>query len=817
MIKKLITLKMWVLSVALTGVLFSCAKNSDDSGNTDDKTMYITVNMPAENNGVATRVGAVDEVAIKQAYVIVYGAGAVGADTPKFTSKVELTDITDGEVNTKKILAFKPADNIAEGDEINIIFNKAVENLAIPKKDMLSALKLTSISDGLVSLSAGLPMYGRGVWTAAGSPLIAIKRSVAKVQLKLDYNGNLHVPGSMGSRFTTANTTYKLYQLSDVGSIDGINNSVISSTGSEVVTEISAGAEINEPSSQMLKDNNDNYVGANYIYAYPYSVKSIGNPTAALENKMSSIKRIAMIMKNTGGGETTYHRLDFFDKGGKKFLDILNNHHYIVKIRKVSPGGYATATDALNKPASNVEFDIIVEEEGTVIVSNGQYALNVNELGDEFKITDTATTIELAQVSRQTSVNAPMADPTSFSVTLERALSINGDISIKLVDVPSELNSDVKSIKIVSSGTGVAIFRYNAILGNITHTSKFITLKSEGGVITLEGFSPDAGNLNGYSVSRKFNVSVGAGYKYKVSSSFKQEWDASLTRSLPTTLPTKFTTSQTTASLADITPSSGVQSNVYLNIYRTAPDDADITGLVNIIATASDNSVCQHSFEVKVTTSCKLPTVSDNYSIQIGGVKVADRNAGSAMPSSDNPLASKNFTSQSDHPDFIAGAIGCPIPSVYYEWEPQNPVIAAIAGPYYAFSSEKGMANALVACDNQVLGSETNWRLPDEDRSNIDEISLMKTQVRHSKNRAFFLSTVKKTIPSDGTTPAFNEYTGVFIPFSGYAHATFVTGSALWSGVHSSNSAHRLSVSVPPQASLDTALLFYGISARCVV
>ena len=65
-----------------------------------------------------------------------------------------------------------------------------------------------------------------------------------------------------------------------------------------------------------------------------------------------------MIMKNTGGGKTTYHRLDFHDKGGNKFLDILNNHHYIVKIREVSQGGYDTATKALNYPASNWSSDV---------------------------------------------------------------------------------------------------------------------------------------------------------------------------------------------------------------------------------------------------------------------------------------------------------------------------------------------------------------------------------------------------------------------------------------------------------------------------
>ena len=66
--RTLITVQTWVLSFALAWVLFGCAKDSDDSVDAD-KSVYITVKMPADNNGVSTRAGAgtgaVDEVAIK--------------------------------------------------------------------------------------------------------------------------------------------------------------------------------------------------------------------------------------------------------------------------------------------------------------------------------------------------------------------------------------------------------------------------------------------------------------------------------------------------------------------------------------------------------------------------------------------------------------------------------------------------------------------------------------------------------------------------------------------------------------------------------
>ena len=815
MIKKIITLKTWVLSITLAGALFGCAKDSDNPGDTD-KGMYITVRMPAENNGVATRAGAVDEVAIKQAYVIVYAGGAADADAPKFTSKVELTNITDDGVNTKKILAFKPTDNIAEGDEINIVFNKVIENLTIPKKDMLSALKLTSVT-GLVALSDGLPMFGKGIWSAAGSPLIAVKRSVAKVQLKLDYNGNLHVPGDVGSSFTTANTTYKLYQLSDVGSIDGINDQVISSTGSEAVTTIAAGAEINELSSQMLKDSNDNYIGASYIFAYPYSTKSIGNPGTPLNEIDSSNKRIAMIMKNTGGGKTTYHRLDFFDKGGKKFLDILSNHHYIVKIREVSQDGYLTATDALNYPAGNVDFDIIVEEEGTVIVSNGQYALNVNELGSEFKVTSTEKTIELAQISRQTSINAPMVEPTPLSVTLEDVLRV-GNFTIALKEVPSTLDSNVKSLKITASGDGLAIFRYNVKLGNIDHRSEVVTLKSKGGLITLEGFIPDELKASGYAVSKKYDVLVGNGYKYKVASTFKQEWDATLTTAIPSTLPTKFTTSPVTASIAEFTPASGTQTSFYLNVYRTAPGDADITRSIDIIATSPDNIVYKHSVDIKVITSCRLPTSADNYSIAINSFKVADRNAGSRLPSADYPIANKYLTNQIDHPDYVEGSIGSSSSDAYDTWIKQNPAVSAIAGEYYAHTSRVGMnmPSAYYACDTLSLGNGS-WRLPDEDKTGNGEIVAMKAQIRHSKYRVFLLSTASVNKTTAGAVLSGIEYSGVLLPLTGYSGIPKKVSCYIWSAALMPGSGLAYDLHANYRASsLNHDSSACGFSIRCV-
>ena len=492
---RITTSKFWTLCFALCialGVLSGCDKATtpgdpvDPTDPTAD-TQSITVTMPLEDTGVVTRAGdAAAEVAIKSAYIIIYADKVADDALPKFTATIDVSTITVDEANNK-VLPFPKDDGIVTGDDVRVVFNHTLASLNVAKGRLKDALKITTATDvtsgGLVDITKGLPMYGAGSWGVGakgvkGATLVSVKRGVAKVQLLLDYRGGDHVEGVMGAGYTTENTTFKLYQLSNVGYADG---SFATATSSEAVTGITNEGEINQKTvSTALVDN---FTGASYIFAYPYSTKSIGATPAIYPNKGHQTERLAMIMKNTFEGKTVYHRLDVYDPTAKIYLDIKNNYHYIVKLREVNLGGYKTASEALEQPASNIQYDIIVEEEGDVIVGNGQYVLNVDTKGSEFTIAPAAgkdETLEVAVVNLVDSKETPLDKDPAFSVSLEEyfrvALATNDVVLTPPVN--TTLGRSPKSLNIKAGGTGAVSFRYIATLGNIEYKSNLIAISS---------------------------------------------------------------------------------------------------------------------------------------------------------------------------------------------------------------------------------------------------------------------------------------------------------------------------------------------------
>ena len=491
---RITTTKLWTLFCALSIALVGCNKATtptDTVGPTDPttETQSVTVTMPQEDTGVVTRVGdAAAEVAIKSAYVIIYADKAADDALPKFTATIDVSTITVDEANNK-VLVFPKDDGIVAGDDVRIVFNHTLTSLNIAKSSLKAALKITTAtsvaSAGLVDVTKGLPMYGAGSWGKGvkGTTLISVKRGVAKVQLLLDYRGGDHVEGVMGAGYTTANTTFKLYQLSNVGYADG---SVATATGSEAVTKITNEGEINQPTVSTAVV--DNFTGASYIFAYPYSKQTIGASPFVFVDKSPKTERLAMIMKNTFEGKTLYHRLDIYDPTADTYLDIKNNFHYAIKLREVNMGGYTTASIALSNPPSNIQYDVIVEEEGDVVVSNGQYVLNVDTKGNEFTVAPASgkdATVEVAVVNLVDSKDAPIDKDLDFSVGLEEYFHVGlATNDVKLTPpVNTTLGNSPKSLNIKAGGTGAVSFRYTATLGNIAYKSNLITIGSNFGVI----------------------------------------------------------------------------------------------------------------------------------------------------------------------------------------------------------------------------------------------------------------------------------------------------------------------------------------------
>ena len=508
-------LKFLILFCVLVVTLQGCKKVKEQGGGISGDTQSITVIMPSVGAGVVTR-GALSEVAIKNAYIIIYAEGVAGNPKPKLAAAIDTERITigDGNVNSR-VLHFPEDKTIVEGDEIHIIINKTLTSLDIPRSGLHKALKISTVatgaSVGLIDLSQGLPMYGKGEWLSTGSPVINIKHAVAKVQLKLDYRGGEHVEGTMGATYTTENTSFKLYQLSNIGYMDHFD---ILSTESEPFVKINNEGDINQPSVCNLID--DDFTGASYILEYPYSQQSVGSKPAIYVNNLPRMDNLAIIMRNrigdaspSGKGEYLYHRLDMRDYASMSLLDIKNNYHYTVMVREVNKGGYLSATEALNSTMSNVRYDIFVEEEGDGVISNGPYLLNVDAYCSNFSVSSESEVIELAKVNRIDFKDDPIAGETLLRGHLDEYFSVTLDtVSVVITpQFPKALGDKSKSVSVTAKGSGVVAFRYIAKMGSVEHKSNLITLKSNFDTVSA---SPNGEvltfNISGLLVKKSWNV-----------------------------------------------------------------------------------------------------------------------------------------------------------------------------------------------------------------------------------------------------------------------------------------------------------------------
>ncbi len=490
---KVITSKFFTLCFMLTAALVGCNKAPTPGDPVDPvvpvvpvvpitDTLSITVTMPLQDTGVATRTGDSEaEVAIKSAYVIIYADNAADNDLPILTDTIEVENITQDPTNVNnRVLTFPKDGEVANGDDIHIMFNHSLASLDIAKSSLKEALKITTATDvasaGLVDITNGLPMYGTGPLSADDDATVIVKHSVAKVQLKLDYNGGDYVDGRYGI-FTPANTTFKLYQLSNIGYADG---SFPASTDSSPITEIANESEINQPS--VSTEVVDEFTGASYIFAYPYSKQSIGTSPVVFVDESPKAERIAVIIKNIADDGDVYHRLDIYSQATKKYFDIKSTYHYTVILREVNSVGYRTATDALAGLPSDIKYDLIIEDETGAIVNN-EYQLNVDSNGVDFKVSPLkyeTVIVELAKVNLVDYIDAPVTDKQNFDVALEESFRVELASNGVWLDprFPTTLGKDPESVNVSVSGTGVVLFRYIATLGYRKYKSDEICVNS---------------------------------------------------------------------------------------------------------------------------------------------------------------------------------------------------------------------------------------------------------------------------------------------------------------------------------------------------
>ena len=370
----------FVASLLLCSALVGCIKDEPldiAQGANERLTFALSISQPTQ---VVTRseTTTAELVIMDNSYLIVFNSdGSYNAHEQITNDKI--TPATSGTASPEITFEHISEDNMSVGSKLVFVLNTqgaVVIDDTFTYATLNDRLPLTNYGPASVTHIAakGIPMYGESQWNDAtgGSTLIAIKRSVAKIQVQQAAK----VTGTRADNFSSP-TTHR-YQ---------IFNHAKNGTFKESVAGTLTDSDMNsDPVSSIATSQLTNFISVEgtttydqrasvMITEFGYSKKIIGasGSTPILESVASQNRVTIIICANN----RYFYRLDLCGVG-PKYIDILRNHHYKILIKEVNDDGYSTIQQALTSPANNVTYEII-DEEGHTTIGNGKYAISVGQ------------------------------------------------------------------------------------------------------------------------------------------------------------------------------------------------------------------------------------------------------------------------------------------------------------------------------------------------------------------------------------------------------------------------------------------------------
>lgn len=385
-----------------------------------------------------------NERIITDAFLLVFYADG----SYKAAEKVKLENITgtNGSMNR----SIKSQLIIENGNKVVVLINSGQNTIP-------SGYNFQSINNHFLSNNwninqvgadsgKGLPMSGWITWNSSTANIIRLKRSIAKVQLAFD--SKLTFPTDIAP-FNVNTTTWTICNYPNIGNIFQEANEVALQNLSNTTFFTAV-----DESFTRYPIGSSNLYEKQVFYMPEFKAETTAKKTVNISSTAFHKDRICLLIKNAG----KYYRIDFAEKGsdGKyNWLSILRNCHYTVKITKVKSQGYPTITDALNSPASNIEYNIIVSDANdNLTISNGQYAL---ELEYDKLIAYTNKSAELT-------LKARVILPNGISMPALNQISTNG---ITLSNPSVKLGISEQIIKFKLNGTSGSM---TLNIGNISKT-----------------------------------------------------------------------------------------------------------------------------------------------------------------------------------------------------------------------------------------------------------------------------------------------------------------------------------------------------------
>lgn len=294
--------------------------------------------------------------------------------------------------------------------------------------------------------------------------------------------------------------------------------------------------------------------------------------------------------------------------------------------------------------------------------------------------------------------------------------------------------------------------------------------------LTIEGFRADMGTVNGIVKNVRFSVLLAdpEHYTFEATCSFNKDSDAFITKSNENTTATAGPLQTSKTAPSSVAGISG--ENIWLNVFRTGPGDADIKGDLSVKAVPKDPSsgLAEATYSVSITikTGCKI---GDS---KIGSLLLADRNVGTTPRGQEGAIVGLNYTNDVNSDDHAN--IG-------------------FKGVYYTFPQDPGKCAAFGA-DNCYEGElATGWRVP-----NLNELNTIASRMCFSKQRVF--------IVSDDKTQGL---VGSWFPISGYLGAETRLFGYLWTSTPADSYGYYFRMGIN-EVGTSSDLRSVGYTVRCV-
>lgn len=205
------------------------------------------------------------------------------------------------------------------------------------------------------------------------------------------------------------------------------------------------------------------------ILEYRSSVHTVRDGGSTLASGKFDPRRMALVLHcsyqdpdNAATVSPSYYRLDFYDKDKAEYMDIIRGCRYTFNITKVYSRGYSNIEEALNMPGSNLEYEVEVNDDWSVVHEyNGQYQVSVDK-----------DTIKLL---------AGITDPV-FAVKVGLENNVSGEVDF------TKLKSC--SIRLVDEN-------YNGLSTDVIQLWHYTTVGSEEKAIKVNANAMDASALTG--------------------------------------------------------------------------------------------------------------------------------------------------------------------------------------------------------------------------------------------------------------------------------------------------------------------------------